>query len=204
MLDLGSSTVKAGYVFGFPSDDEPRVVRGARAARGWQPRRPRARASSEAPRTARPQITPSAVRMLSDGGAAGAGANGAAQPSTDAHAPAAAGAAGGELRYAVRQGVVQDWDALETVLHHVFYTEVCCRCRRRRRRRCCRRRRSRRRRRCCCQFDNGQKGAGSVGCGCSRMENPSPCHHTQRHRPGASSRALPSAPANGLPPLLDP
>ena len=27
VVDLGNSTIKAGYVFGFPSDDEPRVVR---------------------------------------------------------------------------------------------------------------------------------------------------------------------------------
>jgi len=48
------------------------------------------------------QVTPSAVRL----------ASGDAVPSD------------GEVLRPIRRGVVHDWDALESVYHHIFYEQV--------------------------------------------------------------------------------
>lgn len=61
------------------------------------------------------------MRLLPDGGQQQQGAA-ATPPTTDAHVPAGSG--GATLLHPVQQGVVQDWDALETLLHYVLYDEV--------------------------------------------------------------------------------
>jgi hypothetical protein len=62
------------------------------------------------------QVTPAAVRLLPDGERAQT----ATPPSTDGHSPRQPGA----LVHPMQQGVVQDWDAMETLLHYVLYDEV--------------------------------------------------------------------------------
>ncbi|GAB4823462.1 hypothetical protein N2152v2_010508 [Parachlorella kessleri] len=91
VVDLGNSTIKAGYVFGFPSDDEPRV------------------------------ITPAEVRQLPDGEAGQA----ATPPEASGNGAAPSRlAAGATVLHPIQQGVVQNWDALETLLHYVLYDEL--------------------------------------------------------------------------------
>ena len=122
VLDNGSETIKAGYCI--PERDPLLVRRAARraarlaapqcsAARDLPPVAPPARFGAPAARSERcltsvsAQVTPSAVRL----------ASGDAVPSD-----------GGDVLRPIRRGVVQDWEALESIYHHIFY-EQARRCR---------------------------------------------------------------------------
>jgi len=100
VLDNGSDTVKAGYCI---PERDPLLVRSLRllrsAALSGAPQPSRLTHSNA---TTTPQVTPTAVRL----------ASGDAVPSD-----------GGVLR-PIRRGVVQDWEALESIYHHIFYEQA--------------------------------------------------------------------------------
>lgn len=61
------------------------------------------------------QVTPAAVRQITS-----PAAQTATPPSTDAHHSSEEG----ELIHPLQQGVIQSWDALETLLHYALYKQV--------------------------------------------------------------------------------
>jgi hypothetical protein len=117
VLDNGSDTIKAGYCI---PERDPLLVRHARrcalslcavAPRAALSARCVARAPPERAARVRAacQVTPAAVRV----------ASGDAAPSDG----------DGALLRPIRRGVVENWEALESIYHHVFYEQARARAR---------------------------------------------------------------------------
>jgi actin-related protein 7 len=94
VVDLGSKDIKAGFAYGWPSEEEPRLVSTRAAA---------------APAAPLEQVTPTAATVSPD-------ARGANASDLSSSAPLTV--------HPVQRGVVTNWDALEALLHYSLYEQL--------------------------------------------------------------------------------